>query len=64
MSAQSSINAVNEGRALNHREVVEWLRSQAKGCQSGGARAQTLLDTAAVLESLGPHGIQPSKGKR
>ena len=60
----SQREAIEAGRALNHREVVEWLRTQAKGFQSGGARAQTLLDTAAVLESLGPHGIQPSKGKR
>lgn len=60
----SQREAIEAGSALNHREVVEWLRTQAKGCQSGGARAQTLLDTAAVLEGLGPHGIQPSKGKR
>lgn len=60
----SQPDGIARGRALNHVEVVEWLRVQAKGCVQGGARAQTLLDTAAVLESLGPYGIQPSKGKR
>ena len=54
--------AIEAARALNHREVVEWLRAQASHRFQSGARAQTLIDTAAVLERLGPCGIQPSKG--